>query len=51
MNLFGTSLLPIAINRNGSDNTASFGVLWDDNYLYIGVSVVDASLYTNGRQL
>jgi len=40
----------IAINLNGSDNTASFGALWDDNYLYIGVNVLDGSLCTNGRQ-
>ena len=33
-----------------SDNTAKFGVLWDDNYLYIGVSVTDNSLCNNKRQ-
>jgi len=41
---------PITIKHYTSDNTASFGVLWDDNYLYIGVSVIDGSLYMNGRQ-
>ena len=40
----------ILINLGGSDNTASFGVLWDDDYLYIGVDVVDGTLCTNGRQ-
>ncbi len=39
-----------SINLGGSNNTAYFGVLWDDNYLYIGVNVVDESLCTNGRQ-
>jgi len=41
---------PITINLGGSDNTANFGVLWDENYLYIGVSVVDGTLCTNLRQ-
>ncbi len=40
----------ISINLGGSDNTASFGVLWDDNYLYIGVIVTDEPLCTNRRQ-
>ncbi|HXA01081.1 MAG TPA: sugar-binding protein, partial [Cytophagaceae bacterium] len=29
------------------NNTATFGVLWDNTNLYIGVKVLDASLYTN----
>lgn len=33
-----------------SNNTANFGLLWDDNYLYIGVEVQDATLCTNKRQ-
>ncbi len=40
----------ISINLNGSNNTANFGVLWDDNYLYIGVNVVDGSLNMNEGQ-
>jgi hypothetical protein len=36
--------------NTSSDNTAKFGVLWDDNYLYIGVSVTDNSLCNNKRQ-
>ncbi|MCM3746596.1 fibronectin type III domain-containing protein [Paenibacillus pasadenensis] len=27
------------------DNTAQFGVLWDNNYLYVGVEVADGNLY------
>lgn len=39
------------ITPNGnSTNTASFGVLWDDTYLYVGVNVMDALLCTNKRQ-
>jgi len=40
----------VSINLGGSDNTASFGVLWDDTYLYIGVNVEDETLCKNGRQ-
>ena len=40
----------ISINLGASNNTANFGVLWDDNYLYIGVNVVDEKLCINGRQ-
>lgn len=40
----------ISINLNSSNNTANFGVLWDDNYLYIGVNVVDGSLNMNEGQ-
>jgi hypothetical protein len=29
------------------DNTASFGVLWDNNNLYIGVRVLDGTLYND----
>jgi len=47
---FWNILNPISINLGGSNNTVNFGVLWDDNYLYIGVKVVDESLQTNGRQ-
>lgn len=39
----------ISLNLGSSDNTASFGVLWDDDYLYVGVNVVDGTLCTNGR--
>ena len=39
----------ILISIGGSNNTASFGVLWDDNYLYVGVDVEDGTLCTNGR--
>ena len=42
--------IPVNVNLSSSDNTAHFGVLWDDNYLYVGVNVVDASLNYNGRQ-
>ena len=38
------------ITIGSSNNTASFGVLWDDNYLYVGVDVEDAVLCTNKRQ-
>lgn len=27
-----------------SDNNVSFGTMWDDNYLYVGVNVLDADL-------
>lgn len=40
----------LSINLGSSNNTATFGVLWDDVYLYIGVNVVDGRLCTNGRQ-
>lgn len=32
---------------NTTNNTATFGVLWDNNNLYIGVKVLDASLYND----
>ena len=38
------------VNPGSSDNTASFGVLWNDEYLYVGVNVTDTTLCTNGRQ-
>ena len=34
----------------GSNNTANFGVLWDDNYLYVGVDVTDGFSCTRGGQ-
>jgi len=34
----------VSINLGGSNNTAHFGVLWDDNYLYVGINVVDKTL-------
>jgi hypothetical protein len=41
----------INITSNGnSDNTAEFGILWDENYLYIGVQVTDNNLSSNLRQ-
>ena len=39
----------ITANEN-STSTASFGVLWDETYLYVGVNVTDALLCTNKRQ-
>ena len=33
-----------------SDNTAKFGVLWDSNYLYVGVNVTDDILCNNNGQ-
>lgn len=33
-----------------SNNTAQFGVLWDDNYLYVGIAVADANLYNNSAE-
>lgn len=38
------------ITNGTSNNTAYFGVLWDNEYLYVGVSVIDAILCTNKRQ-
>ncbi|MFK5879461.1 MAG: sugar-binding protein [Flavobacteriaceae bacterium] len=38
------------ITIGSSNNTANFGVLWDDNYLYVGVDVEDTTLCTNKRQ-
>ncbi|WP_346857497.1 leucine-rich repeat protein [uncultured Draconibacterium sp.] len=40
----------VEINSGGSDNTANFGLLWDDDYLYIGVNVVDQTLSKHHRQ-
>jgi len=40
----------LSINLNGCNNSAAFGVLWDENYLYIGIVVTDETLCTNGRQ-
>ncbi|MFD2332580.1 sugar-binding protein [Cohnella sp. GCM10020058] len=39
---------PVTKDVSGtSNNTTKFGVLWDDTYLYVGVSVTDADLYNN----
>ena len=38
------------ISIGSSNNTANFGVLWDDDYLYIGVNVTDGTLCNNKRQ-
>jgi len=38
------------ITLGNSNNTANFGVLWDDDYLYVGIDVEDATLCTNKRQ-
>jgi len=38
------------VNIGDSDNTASFGLLWDDFYLYVGVEVVDETLSNGHRQ-
>lgn len=35
---------------NTTNNTATFGVLWDNNNLYIGVKVLDASLYNDSPE-
>jgi hypothetical protein len=40
----------IDINVNNSDNTLSFGLLWDDNYLYVSNEVVNNSLSNGFRQ-
>jgi PKD repeat protein len=39
----------ISINVGGSDNTANFGLLWDEDYLYVGIEVTD-NLLINGRR-
>jgi hypothetical protein len=31
-----------------NNNTVTFGVLWDASYIYVGVKVLDANLYSNG---
>lgn len=37
---------------NGTmNNSAEFGVLWDDNYLYLGVKVTDANLYNDSSEV
>lgn len=33
------------------DNTVKFGVLWDDNYLYVGATVTDISLYNDSTDI
>ncbi len=38
----------ISINYRSSDNTAKFGILWDDNYLYIGIDIKDKNLCKTG---
>jgi Peptidase C10 family/Carbohydrate family 9 binding domain-like/Concanavalin A-like lectin/glucanases superfamily/Secretion system C-terminal sorting domain len=38
------------ITTGSSNNTANFGVLWDDTYLYVGVNVTDGTLCSNKRQ-
>ncbi|MDR6549084.1 sugar-binding protein [Paenibacillus qinlingensis] len=38
-NVFGTS-----------NNSAQFGVLWDETYLYVGVTVLDGALYNNSPE-
>jgi len=39
---------PVTKDASGtSNNTTKFGVLWDDTYLYVGVSVADANLFNN----
>lgn len=40
----------ITIPNNGSsDNTALFNALWDENYLYVGAMVTDATICNNRR--
>lgn len=39
----------VTINNGSSDNTANFGLLWDNTYLYVGVEVND-NLLCNGRR-
>ena len=36
--------------NSSSDNTANFGILWDNNYLYIGIIVTDDIICNNKRQ-
>ena len=39
---------PVAKTINGTpNNSASFGVAWDGTYLYVGVDVADAALYSD----
>lgn len=36
-------------NESGTnDNKVTFGLVWDDSYLYVAASVQDANLYANG---
>ena len=35
------------VSGSGYNNTSTFGVLWDDNYLYIAASVQDNSLFND----
>lgn len=42
--------IPLENNPYNSDNTASFGLLWDNDYLYIGVEVTDNLLVNERRQ-
>ncbi len=37
-------------NLYGSDNTGTFGLLWDDEYFYVGVVVTDPLLVKERRQ-
>jgi hypothetical protein len=37
------------ITIGSSNNTANFGVLWDDNYLYVGVDVEDGFFCRGGQ--
>ncbi len=41
---------PLIVNFGGSDNTANFGLLWDDDYLYVGVEVADSMIINNRKQ-
>lgn len=40
----------IQISNGNSNNEASFDLLWDNNYLYVAVNVVDATLSKHHRQ-
>ncbi|OCT12186.1 hypothetical protein A8709_30540 [Paenibacillus pectinilyticus] len=33
-----------------SNNSAQFGVLWDETYLYVGVTILDSDLYNNSPE-
>ena len=37
------------VSYGSTDNTAYFGVLWDDTYLYVGFKITDANRVNDGR--
>ena len=36
--------------RGNNDNTVTFGLLWDETYLYVGANVLDAALFNDSEQ-